>query len=129
VKQRLLKTLERSIERGCREFVDRGEDQGTGTKMRIQQLLLVLAQDAADAAVDPGTKILVESYEQVREELLSTLRYLDNPIDSASSQILDAHRQRLEKSDAKKREQVLCEVERVVHCAPSGCASRPEVSV
>ncbi len=128
VKQRLLKVLERSIERGCKEFVSRGEDQGTGTKMRIQQLLPVLAEDAAEAAVEPGTKILVESYEQVREELLSTLRYLDNPIDSASRQILDAHRQRLEKSDARKREQVLNEVEHAVSCAPSGYVSHPEAS-
>lgn len=129
VKQRLLRTLEKSIERGCKEFVSRGEDQGTGTKMRIREKLLpILANDAANAAVEPGTKILVESYEQVREELLSTLRYLDNPISSASSQILDAHRQRLEKSDSKKREQVLGDVDRAIGSAPSGFTSTPGVS-
>ena len=76
--------------------------------------------------VDPATRILKECYEQVQAEMTKTLKALDSPLDTAAAQLIESHRERLERSDAQRRKAVLAAVDEALALglAVSSAASR-----
>lgn len=121
VKDRLTKVIHKPIQTRCRKFVSDRRDTGPGVKFRmLTEVFSTLAEDTTDVAADAAEILLLECFKRVSEELRQVLKDLDDPLESASENILQSHRGRLEKSDAKNRDRVLSAAGAVVSSRPQG---------
>lgn len=118
VKNDLAAAVRKPIRGRCTAFVKRGDDIGPGVKNRILEMFDELGEECANKAAEVATNLLLESFENVRVELDKIRRNLENPLDTATDAILQAHRKRTERSDAKQRAAVLEECHMVMDAAP-----------
>lgn len=118
VKNNLIRQIEGPIRRKCREFVRRNDHVGTGVKLRILDLFRQLADDATEAASGPAVEILTSCFHAVEQEILAVFKHHQDPLSSAADAIVASHELRLKRSDARRRKQILAEVETVLTACP-----------
>ena len=110
VKASLIKCIESPIRRKCAAFIEKGDGIGTGVKRRILELFEELAKDVVAAAAQPATKLLINNFITVEEEIRSVLKQYDDPLLSAANEIVASHKNRVRRSNAQKRKAVLEEM-------------------
>lgn len=110
VKNELSKEVHKPIRRACQDFVKKGDDIGAGVMRRMLELFEDLGDKASDRASAVAQDLLLNHFRAVAEELRAVLRALDDPLKNATDSILQAHRKRVEREDAKLRERVLAAV-------------------
>jgi len=118
VKNELAAAIAKPIQAKCRSFVKAGDHIGPGVKHRILDLFDTLAEDTTSAAADAAGALLSRRFKEVEHELRQVFKDLDNPLDNATDNILQAHRGRLERADARNRERVLGSVTQVIAACP-----------
>jgi GTP-binding protein EngB required for normal cell division len=118
VKNELAAAIQKPIKSKCTAFVKKGDDIGPGVKNRILELFDDLADACTGAAAERANELLLQCFKEVESELQHVRKDLENPLDSASDAILQAHRRRIEKSDLKKRSGVLEACDAVIASVP-----------
>lgn len=90
VKTRLGDAIRPAIFEACRQFVLKGQHQGTGVKKRILELFNDLARSTMKAAEEPARRILHECCQPIREEIREAFKRMGHPIDSTIATITGA---------------------------------------
>jgi hypothetical protein len=111
VRNELAKAIEKPIRAKCRQFVAKGDDVGRGVKDRILEMFDELAEGSTTAAAAAAEALLLRRFKEVEQELRQILRSLDDPLEAAASAILDSHRSRLEREDARNRDRILSDID------------------
>ena len=94
-------------------------------KYRILELFQRLAKQATTAARDPAIKILRENFERVRKEIHEEFKKGGDPISDTAAAIVERHEDRVKRSDAQRRGQILREFTRILesHAAAQSAAA------
>lgn len=117
IRARLLGRIQGPIRQRCQKFVDAQEDQGTGTKRRIIEMFEGLVPAVVSSAKETAKKILLENYGTVQEEIREVFDRYPDPLNTAIDAIVLSHAERLRRSDAKRRKEVLDSVKRLLEWA------------
>ncbi|MBF8275065.1 MAG: uncharacterized protein HW390_138 [Candidatus Brocadiaceae bacterium] len=121
VKNSLIKKIENPIRNRCKSFVEKNQHIGPGVKMRILDLFRELADETIEAATDPAIELLTERFRAVEKQILNVFnehQEYNDPITAASNAIVTSHKEKLRRSDKKKRETVLGALETVISNCP-----------
>lgn len=118
VKVKLSEAIRGPVKHACDRFVREGDDIGAGVKYRILELFAQLAAKATNAAQTPAVEILQINYTAVREEIQAAFAQGGDPIQGTADLIVEAHGERVKRSDAQKRGRILAEVEEVLAACP-----------
>lgn len=113
VKLKLKESIRRPIELACEQFIQSGNDYGSGVKQRILELFDQLAAKATKNAQQPAIEILQSNFLQVREEINAAFQQWGDPIQETADLIVERHEERVKRSDAQKRGRILAELEEV----------------
>jgi len=125
VKNTLIEAIEAPIRKKCRQFVERNEHLGTGTKWRILNLFRELAEEVTETASGPANRILKDCFRSVEQEIQSTLKNHQDPLRTVTETIVEAHELHVKRSDAQKRKRVLDDVRRLLGTTPCRTAVVP----
>lgn len=128
VKQKLMDTIKKPIKKACEDFVGRGDDIGSGVKSRILELFENLSTRATTAAEKPAIEVLQTNFQKVREEIRVAFEEWGDPIQETADLIVEKHEDRLKRSNAQRRSQILAEVETLVSKCPVQIQASAEVS-
>ena len=93
------------------------------------ELFKELAEDVVAAATEPATKLLVNNFLSVEEEIRSVLKQYDDPLLSAANEIVASHENRVRRSDAQKRKAVIEDIETIRQNTPASFSSANSASV
>jgi hypothetical protein len=129
VKANLIKSIEPPIRKKCAAFIKKGDDVGTGVKLRILELFKELAEDVVAAAAQPAVKLLIDNFISVEEEIRSVLKQYDDPLVSAANEIVASHENRVRRSDAQKRKAVIEDIESIRRNTPESLLSSNSAGV
>ena len=111
--------LERQVRAKCEEFIRKKRDEGPGVKQRILQLFHEeLAEDVAVIAQPVATKVLVDNYAEVQEEISQRFAAYKNPLQRARDEIVASHTDSARRRDAQRRGRVMEELGAVTESMP-----------
>lgn len=127
VKTELSKTIRDPIKEACQKFVKRGDDQGPGVKYRILELFNQLANDATTAAREPAIRILKANATKVRADIQKQFKDGGDPLQDTANVIVERHEDRLRRSDAQKRKQVLQDVDLAIDNCPQSISATASI--
>ncbi len=116
----LLNKIQPVIRRRCQRFVDDMQDRGSGTKRRILDFFDDLVPAVTNSAREAATSILRDNYLEVEQEVRKALRMYEHPLEKARDAIVASHEQRIRRSDAQKRKQVLESLALISSRRPAG---------
>jgi predicted GTPase len=114
VKNGLIEAIEGPIRRKCKQFVDRNEHLGRGTKDRILKLFYELAEDVSESASAPARRILRDCFRAVETEIEAVAREQADPLTAMTDAIVHSHELRTKKSDEQKRKRVVGELHQLL---------------
>ncbi len=126
VKRDLMEQISAPMRQACLEFVERGNAQGAGVKMRILQLFAELGQAAVTAAAKPTTRILKGRYGEVRQEIIVALSDWGDPLQKAADAIVEGDEARSRRESEAQQHLVIKELAAIVASSP---VPKPSVTV
>jgi len=129
VKTSLIKCIEPPIRRKCAAFVKKGDNVGTGVKIRILVLFSELAEGVIAAASEPAIQLLITNFRGVEEEIRAVLKQYEDPLLTSADAIVSSHENRIRRSEAQKRKAVLSEIETILESIPDSYRSLIEASL
>jgi GTP-binding protein EngB required for normal cell division len=118
VKLKLMDVIRKPIEEKCGAFVKSGDDAGPGVKNRIIQLFAELALQSTEAAAAPASEILKSNFAKVRAEIHTSFEQWGDPIQETANMIVVRHEDRVRRSDAQRRGDILAELDTVFAKSP-----------
>ncbi|MCC7066749.1 MAG: hypothetical protein IT456_28395 [Planctomycetes bacterium] len=119
VREQLYDKLVERVRRRCEAFVKEKKHENTGAKQRILDLFHgELANAVADIAQPIATKVLIDNYRGVQEEILERFRGYKNPLEAARDSIVTSHEDSVRRSDAKRRRKVFEEADAILAALP-----------
>jgi len=124
VKQKFSDVIQGPIVSACQKFVKEGNNAGPGVRQRILILFEGLARNATKAAQDPAVKLLQEKFLVVRKDIRTAFDAWGDPIQDTADLIVQRHSERVDQSNAERREEVLQELNELMKGAP--LANKPE---
>ncbi len=111
VKNKIDGAIRKPIGTACDDFVKSGNDIGTGVKRRIlEDLFAKLARDTARSVEPPATRLLLDQFEIVREEINKAINDWGDPLQEAVDAIVERHGERVRRGDVENRRRVLAAV-------------------
>lgn len=119
VRRELGKAIKEPIGKKCREFVEQNKHVGTGVHRRITHLFKILANDAIDAAKKPATRVLLDNYQSVYDEILEAWKNHNDPLDTVANSLVASHKDSVKRSDAQKRKTVIESINDLITSMPS----------
>ncbi len=118
VKKKLTDVIKNPIKKACDEFVEHGDDVGSGVKRRILSLFEHLARTATGAAEKPAIDVLQRNSQVVREEIRVAFEEWGDPLQDTANLIVERHEDRVKRADAQRRGKVLSEIESILKQNP-----------
>ena len=118
VKNNLIQSIESTIRKKCKRFVDSTQDVGSGVKNRMLTLFQELSEDATEAAGEVALKLLTNNYRTVEKDIREIFDQYQDPLMSAADAIVATHEEREKRSDVQKRKTILTEIEAVLSAEP-----------
>lgn len=123
VKAKLIDRIEGPIKARCDGFIRSNRHVGTGVRQRILDLYSEMPEAIANAAKEPATRVLLELFKEVEQEILDTLGEHANPLDEIAEAIVSSQETFVRRSDAQKRRRVLGQIDAVWKAVPQESAS------
>ncbi|MFN6302216.1 MAG: hypothetical protein ACK42H_08485, partial [Planctomycetota bacterium] len=119
VRQELGKAIKEPIGKKCRDFVEQNQHVGSGVHRRITHLFKNLANVAIDAAKKPATRVLLQNYQSVYDEILEAWKNHNDPLETVANALVASHKDSVKRSDAQKRKVVLESINDLITSMPS----------
>lgn len=123
VRSELQRAISGPIRKRCEQFIESGEDIGSGVKFRILSLFNELARESSKAAEVPARRILEKRFEEVRVQIDAAFADWSDPIAETVDAIASSNSQRLRRADQKRRVQVATELAEVQRAMPAWMVS------